>query len=103
MSELVNWRQRAGEALGRTDIMVLATVDADSGAWASPVQFQPGDDFKLTFLSHPVRGTAATSSATRGSLSRSTAGPGQRAATSACRSPAGRSPKATARANGGAS
>jgi len=53
MSEPVNWRQRAEEALGRTDIMVLATVDADSGAWTSPVQFQRGDSFELSFLSHP--------------------------------------------------
>jgi Pyridoxamine 5'-phosphate oxidase len=53
MSGQASWRQRAEEALGRTGIMVLATVDADSGTWTSPVQFQTGGNFELTFLSHP--------------------------------------------------
>jgi Pyridoxamine 5'-phosphate oxidase len=55
MTEPAGWRQRAREALGRTEIMVLATTDADSGTWATPVQFQAGDNFELSFLSH--RGT----------------------------------------------
>jgi MFS family permease len=33
-----NWQQRAREALGRTEIMVLATTDPDSGTWASPAE-----------------------------------------------------------------
>ena len=53
MSAATDWSQRAAEALERTDIMVLATVDADSGTWASPVQFQAAEDFALSFLSHP--------------------------------------------------
>lgn len=55
MTGPTGWQQRAREALGRTEIMVLATADADSGTWASPVQFQAGDNFELSFLSH--RGT----------------------------------------------
>lgn len=53
MPGATEWRQRAREALDRTEIMVLATVDADSGTWTSPVQFQAGEDFELSFLSHP--------------------------------------------------
>lgn len=53
MSGATEWRQRAREALDRTEIMVLATVDADSGTWTSPVQFQAGEAFELSFLSHP--------------------------------------------------
>ena len=53
MSGATQWRQRAREALDSTEIMVLASVDADSGTWTSPVQFQAGDNFELSFLSHP--------------------------------------------------
>jgi hypothetical protein len=48
-----DWPQRAHEALDRSEIMVLATVDADSGTWTSPVQFTAGEGFELSFLSHP--------------------------------------------------
>lgn len=51
MSAATDWSQRAAEAFGRTEIMVLATVDADSGTWTSPVQFHAGADFVLSFLS----------------------------------------------------
>jgi hypothetical protein len=47
------WQERAQEALGRTEIMVLATTDAQSGTWASPVQFLAVGNFELSFLSHP--------------------------------------------------
>ena len=53
MSEPSSWRQRADEALSRTAIMVLATVDASSGAWTCPVQFQQGSFFELSFMSRP--------------------------------------------------
>jgi len=53
MTGPASWQERAREALDRTEIMVLATADADSGTWASPVQFQAGSNFELSFLSHP--------------------------------------------------
>jgi pyridoxamine 5'-phosphate oxidase-like protein len=53
MADVTDWRPRALEALDRTEIMVLATVDADSGTWTSPVQFQVREDFELSFLSKP--------------------------------------------------
>lgn len=53
MTGPASWQERAREALGRTEIMVLATADADSGTWTSPVQFQAGDNFELSFLSRP--------------------------------------------------
>jgi uncharacterized protein len=53
MTGPAGWQQRAREALRHTEIMVLATSDADSGTWASPVQFQAGDHFELSFLSRP--------------------------------------------------
>lgn len=31
---------RVREALQRTDIMALSTIDQDGGPWTSPVQFQ---------------------------------------------------------------
>ena len=53
MTGPTDWQQRAREAFGRTEIMVLATTDPDSGTWASPVQFQAGGGFELSFLSQP--------------------------------------------------
>lgn len=53
MSDATDWQQRAREALDRTEIMVLATVDEASGTWTSPVRFQAGEDFELSFLSRP--------------------------------------------------
>jgi pyridoxine/pyridoxamine 5'-phosphate oxidase len=53
MTGPTSWQERAREALDRTEIMVLATVDADGGTWTSPVQFQAGSNFELSFLSHP--------------------------------------------------
>jgi hypothetical protein len=51
MSDVTDWRARAVEALDRTEIMVLATVDTKSGTWTSAVQFQRGKDLDLSFLS----------------------------------------------------
>ena len=53
MTGAIDWQQRAREALDRTEIMVLASVDPDSGTWTSPVQFHVGDNFELSFLSRP--------------------------------------------------
>ena len=53
MTGPTSWQERAREALDRTEIMVLATADADSGTWTSPVQFQAGSNFELSFLSRP--------------------------------------------------
>jgi pyridoxine/pyridoxamine 5'-phosphate oxidase len=53
MTGQASWQERAREALDRTEIMVLATADADSGTWASPVQFQAAGNFELSFLSRP--------------------------------------------------
>jgi Pyridoxamine 5'-phosphate oxidase len=53
MTGPAGWQERAREALRRTEIMVLATADADSGTWTSPVQFQAGENYELSFLSHP--------------------------------------------------
>ena len=53
MSGSRGWEERAQEALARTEIMVLATTDAESGTWASPVQVLAGGNFELSFLSHP--------------------------------------------------
>ena len=53
MPEAGNWAKRALEALARTEIMVLATVDAESGTWASPVQFHANSLTELSFLSLP--------------------------------------------------
>jgi hypothetical protein len=53
MTGPASWQQRAREALERTEIMVLATADAESGTWTSPVQFQAGSNFELSFLSRP--------------------------------------------------
>jgi predicted pyridoxine 5'-phosphate oxidase superfamily flavin-nucleotide-binding protein len=39
------------EALARTDIMALSTVDEDGGSWTSPVQFQHDDSLHLYFAS----------------------------------------------------
>jgi general stress protein 26 len=41
------------EALGRTDIMALATLDEDGGSWASPVLFDHDADLHLYFASLP--------------------------------------------------
>jgi len=48
-----DWVKRAFEALARTEIMVLATMDAESGTWTSPVQFQANREHELSFLSRP--------------------------------------------------
>jgi general stress protein 26 len=41
------------EALDRTDIMALATLDEDGGSWTSPVQFQHDAGLRLFFASLP--------------------------------------------------
>jgi general stress protein 26 len=41
------------EALSRTDIMALATMDEDGGSWTSPVQFQHDAGLHLYFASLP--------------------------------------------------
>lgn len=53
MADQLNWAERAREALERTDIMVLATVDRQSGTWISPVQLHASASVDLTFLSRP--------------------------------------------------
>jgi Pyridoxamine 5'-phosphate oxidase len=53
MTGPTSWQERAREALDRTEIMVLAMADAESGTWTSPVQFQAGSNFELSFVSHP--------------------------------------------------
>jgi hypothetical protein len=44
------------EALTRTDIMALATLDEDGGSWTSPVQFRYDEDLHLYFASLPDAG-----------------------------------------------
>jgi general stress protein 26 len=41
------------EALTRTDIMALATLDDDGGSWTSPVQFRYDASLHLYFASLP--------------------------------------------------
>jgi general stress protein 26 len=41
------------EALSRTDIMSLSTIDADGGPWTSPVQYQWDSQLNLYFASMP--------------------------------------------------
>lgn len=41
------------EALARSEIMALSTIDADGCSWTSPVQFQHDPQFRLTFTSLP--------------------------------------------------
>jgi general stress protein 26 len=41
------------EALARTDILALATLDDDGGSWTSPVQFQHDASLHLSFASMP--------------------------------------------------
>jgi len=41
------------EALNRTDIIALATLDEDGGSWTSPVQFQHDATLHLSFASQP--------------------------------------------------
>jgi hypothetical protein len=60
------------EALSRTDIMALATLDEDGGSWTSPVLFEPDASLHLYFASLPDAATYGTSGATRGSRQRST-------------------------------
>lgn len=44
---------RVAEALNRSEIMALSTVDPDSGSWTSPVQFQWNANLHLFFSSMP--------------------------------------------------
>jgi Pyridoxamine 5'-phosphate oxidase len=41
------------EALERTDIMALSTIDDDGGPWTSPVQYQWDSQLNLYFASMP--------------------------------------------------
>jgi pyridoxamine 5'-phosphate oxidase-like protein len=44
---------RVREALERTDIMALSTIDQDGGPWTSPVQYQSDSQLNLYFASMP--------------------------------------------------
>ena len=44
---------RVCEALERTDIMALSTIDQDGGPWTSPVQYQSDSQLNLYFASMP--------------------------------------------------
>jgi hypothetical protein len=44
---------RVREALERTDVMALSTVDDDGGPWTSPVQYQSDSQLNLYFTSMP--------------------------------------------------
>jgi general stress protein 26 len=44
---------RVREALERTDIMALSTIDHDGGPWTSPVQYQSDSQLNLYFASMP--------------------------------------------------
>jgi len=44
---------RVREALERTDIMALSTIDQDGGPWTSPVQYQSDSQLSLYFASMP--------------------------------------------------
>src|ERR1700739_3174808 len=44
---------RVREALERTDIMALSTIDEDGGPWTSPVQYQRDSQLNLYFASTP--------------------------------------------------
>jgi general stress protein 26 len=42
---------RVREALERTDVMALSTIDEDGGPWISPVQYQSDSQLNLYFAS----------------------------------------------------
>ncbi len=89
MPGATEWRQRVARgALDRTEIMVLAIVDAESGTWRAQSSSRRATAPSCRSCRTPAPGTAGTSNVTRASRSRSTAGPAPRAATSGCRSPA---------------
>jgi general stress protein 26 len=44
---------RVREALERTDVMALSTIDEDGGPWTSPVQYQWDSQLNLYFASMP--------------------------------------------------
>lgn len=46
-------RARVREALERTDVMALSTIDEDGGPWTSPVQYQADSQLNLYFASMP--------------------------------------------------
>lgn len=46
-----DWQARVREALTRTEIMALSTLDHDGGSWTSPVQYQWDSQLNLYFAS----------------------------------------------------
>jgi hypothetical protein len=78
---------RVREALDRTDVMALSTIDEDGGPWTSPVQYQWDSQLNLYFACQ-TPGTPATFSVMPASQLPSTTRPARQAATSACRSAA---------------
>jgi uncharacterized protein YhbP (UPF0306 family) len=46
----IDWTARVKEALDRTDIMALSTIDPD-GSWTSPVQYRYSEKLNLYFVS----------------------------------------------------
>jgi hypothetical protein len=53
---------RVREALKRTDIMALSTIDQDGGPWTSPVQYQSDSQLNLYL---PIPQSQRSSSSTR--------------------------------------
>src|SRR5271154_4945990 len=47
----IDWNAKAKEALDRTDIMALSTVDEDGNSWTSPVHYDCNSKFELSFQS----------------------------------------------------
>jgi Pyridoxamine 5'-phosphate oxidase len=77
---------RVREALERTDVMALSTIDDDGGPWTSPVQYQWNSQLNLYFASMPdARHVRNIQHDTRVAVAIYNM-PGPRAATSACRS-----------------
>src|ERR1700691_2809488 len=48
-----DWQARVREALTRTEIMTLSSLDRDGGSWTSPVQYQWDSQLNLYFASMP--------------------------------------------------
>lgn len=47
----IDWNTKIKEALERTDIMALSTVDEDGNNWTAPLQYHYNSKLKLSFQS----------------------------------------------------
>src|SRR5271154_4344520 len=47
----IDWNAKAKEALDRTDIMALSTVDEDGNSWTSPVHYECNSKLEFSFQS----------------------------------------------------